>query len=1512
MAEPVIVPVQLEVHDINMNFDAAEINKELRETLSGVRKTLNDIFSQADPSTLNKAITKSMRGIERDLSKAEVAQRQYNRALVAAGKSTAEYKAEVKELELARAKLSEISDQKEIFEEGFKSGSIVQDKTNLEAYQRVVADYYAQLRNVQQLENATSDPANYAVNSGEEELNRIYSAYLKVIDAVRQLNITQADYNKVAQENKLTDEYTEMVKQAEVYKKKLEELDAKARRMEALGATDKQWEALRYDTELISSEMDNLIKKMRDAVKTGKAFRLGDGDKDAARKDINQFAKFNRTTSGNIVGRAQNNESPYTKDYQSALNDLDKLEQKVNQLNEKYREMQALGKLTPDGLAKMKYDAEQLQGKLDASKAKLTEMVNNGTAFKLGTGNTEAELNGINTRLTESRTKLNEINGATATMPANLSNVAGVVQSLSRTVNRLAVGFIKAVTGCALLGKQGKSTGLQLGKIFNKLKRSVLMYGFGFRSAYVAIRRIRTLVVKEFKLLAQSHSDINSQVTSLTMAFNTLKGSVATAFQPLASVVIPILKTAMNALTGFLESIGKFIATLTGQSYIYKAVAKNIDSVADSAKEANKQLGSYDKLEVINKDNGSGNDLSDELGIDYEKVGIEGGSNFAKLIKEAWEKQDFTEVGLTIGNKLVEALNGVQWGPIREKAKGIATSIATLLNGFFATPDLGQSIGKSIANALGAAIDFAHTALSTLNFEQIGQVAGNAINSFVEKMSDENSWAKAGQSVSKAIRGIIEAIKTALATTNWFEVGQGIGTYISNIEWGKVLWDFATLVGAVLKAIGEALAGWAKEDPLSAILVTLIVAIAGALTAAAKLFTLLKTFVEIKKVLDATGLLKGAGGAGGGTAKSIEGAATNTESVNTATSNLTTKLTTLVKNLALGLVIILEVVAAAVLIVGAIWLLGVMLEQVGIAWEPVIENAETVGVAMLIGTLLLAGIGVAAALLGKLGGTMCAQIAIGIAILALIGAAAVLFIAEIIVIGLLLQQVGKAWQPVLDNGENIATAVAIGAALLIGIGVVTALLGLLGTALLAPLALGTAILVLLGVAAVLFIAEIIIIGVLLEQVGKAWQPVLDNGETIATAIAVGTGLLIGIGVVAALLGVAAVASAGLLPLAIGLGTAMLVELGVAAVLFIAEIWAIGKGLDKIGKAWQPVLDNGATIEEGIKTGTELLIDIGVVTAALGVASVASVGLLPLAVGLGTALLVQLSEAFVSFVESLVKVADQLRLELHPALDNLNVILPPLSDNMEDFTEFMKSFATKVVEFTGSNIIAGIGATIDKIVGIFTADPIQHLYDEVTSQTKEFNNLVPALETIVPLIDKATKLVGEYKSKMGSFESSVGGSGGFLGSLVKGAKNVVNGLIGMFEGMVNGVIKAVNAMIKALNKLSFDVPDWVPSIGGKKFGFNIKTLNTVSIPRLAQGAVIPPNKEFLAMLGDQKHGTNIEAPLDTIKQALAEVLAESGGGRKEPIILQVNGRTLAQVVWDEQTKRYKQTGKYSPA
>lgn len=100
---------------------------------------------------------------------------------------------------------------------------------------------------------------------------------------------------------------------------------------------------------------------------------------------------------------------------------------------------------------------------------------------------------------------------------------------------------------------------------------------------------------------------------------------------------------------------------------------------------------------------------------------------------------------------------------------------------------------------------------------------------------------------------------------------------------------------------------------------------------------------------------------------------------------------------------------------------------------------------------------------------------------------------------------------------------------------------------------------------------------------------------------------------------------------------------------------------------------------------------------------------------------------------------------------------------------------------------------------------------------------------------------------------------------------INGIIGSINGMVSGVVSGINAVIRAMNKLQFDIPDWVPSFGGKTFGFDIPTIVAPQIPYLAKGAVIPPNAPFMAVLGDQRHGTNIEAPLSTIQEAVALVM-----------------------------------------
>lgn len=138
------------------------------------------------------------------------------------------------------------------------------------------------------------------------------------------------------------------------------------------------------------------------------------------------------------------------------------------------------------------------------------------------------------------------------------------------------------------------------------------------------------------------------------------------------------------------------------------------------------------------------------------------------------------------------------------------------------------------------------------------------------------------------------------------------------------------------------------------------------------------------------------------------------------------------------------------------------------------------------------------------------------------------------------------------------------------------------------------------------------------------------------------------------------------------------------------------------------------------------------------------------------------------------------------------------------------------------------------------------------------------------------------------------------------KGIWNLIVGTVEGAINFIIDGINLLISALNKIQVNIPEWVPLLGGKTFGINIAPVSRIELPRLASGAVIPPNREFLAVLGDQKSGTNIETPLETMLQAFRQALNENGGsGRSITVVLEMDKREFARAVYkanNDETQR----------
>ena len=246
--------------------------------------------------------------------------------------------------------------------------------------------------------------------------------------------------------------------------------------------------------------------------------------------------------------------------------------------------------------------------------------------------------------------------------------------------------------------------------------------------------------------------------------------------------------------------------------------------------------------------------------------------------------------------------------------------------------------------------------------------------------------------------------------------------------------------------------------------------------------------------------------------------------------------------------------------------------------------------------------------------------------------------------------------------------------------------------------------------------------------------------------------------------------------------------------------------------------------------------------------------------------------------------------------------------------------SKVMAEMGGYIIQGlynaVSEGIAKIKEIFTKllNAVKGVFKGIGKWFKKtFSDAFGGVKTILNGIIMFVKSIftGNWKKAWQGVKKIFKGVWDTLYSVVKAPINLI---IGAVNKMTSAIESAVNWIIDGINELSFTTPDWLPGdLGGQTFGFDLSQIDIPEIPKLAQGAVIPPNSEFLAVLGDQKRGTNIEAPLDTITQAVLQALVSYGGagGNQKisvTIPLTLNGRTITQIVIDDINDYIKRNGR----
>lgn len=263
-----------------------------------------------------------------------------------------------------------------------------------------------------------------------------------------------------------------------------------------------------------------------------------------------------------------------------------------------------------------------------------------------------------------------------------------------------------------------------------------------------------------------------------------------------------------------------------------------------------------------------------------------------------------------------------------------------------------------------------------------------------------------------------------------------------------------------------------------------------------------------------------------------------------------------------------------------------------------------------------------------------------------------------------------------------------------------------------------------------------------------------------------------------------------------------------------------------------------------------------------------------------------------------------------ARDNINEIFSNIGNWFSDRWEEIKNIFHSVGEWFGerfrnawdniTDIFSGIGnwfsdrwsdiTTALSDVGEWFGDKFQNAWNNITGIFNEigqwFSNRWNDITSVFSGVGDwfSEKFQSAYNNITNIFSGIGDWFSGIWSNISDGAKEGVNWIIDIINGLVYSAESAVNFIIDCINSLSFDIPDFVPGIGGTHVGFDIPWVDIPDIPHLAKGTVVPANYgEFLAVLGDNKKEREFVAPESALKNALLEAMSQINNTQGDIVI-----------------------------
>jgi hypothetical protein len=523
----------------------------------------------------------------------------------------------------------------------------------------------------------------------------------------------------------------------------------------------------------------------------------------------------------------------------------------------------------------VKFDMNSFEGQKQQLKAKLAELGSQGISI----GNpdydsTYVALQRVIQAENEYKKSLLSSNEETSKFSTWMKIAANSGQKLFGVVQKLGGAGFKKIGNVA---KKAAGSLMDVGKsfLFGKkqaggfhrslggiLKRLIL---------FSIIRKIISGIATAFKEgtqnYAQYSSSFNSIMSSFVSTLDQLKNSVAAAFSPITSIVVPILDVLAQKLIYVINLIGQFLAALSGKGMFTKAVRINKDyadglkktggAAKKAGKDMKKALAPFDELNQLqqqandSKSNGAGgvdpSQMFTESKIDSEI------SDFAGRIMKAFKAGDFAAIGQIIGEKINDEVqrftNFISWDNAGAKITAFVTDFTDLFNSLVRTIDW-YSIGVMMGTGTNTLVNTLYLLITQLDWGLIGEAFALGLNGTIDTIDwakigllfaaglsslftmashfaetfdwtgfgssialslstffQNFDWAGAGTAVSDIVIGLLDALITFVVETDWWAFGEGVATSLENIDWATVANRLFMAIGAVLGGIAAFLGG---------------------------------------------------------------------------------------------------------------------------------------------------------------------------------------------------------------------------------------------------------------------------------------------------------------------------------------------------------------------------------------------------------------------------------------------------------------------------------------------------------------------------------------------------------------------------------------------------------------------------------------------------------------------------------------------------------------------------------